>query len=171
MQAFRVQCHAPAAPALMHDPSTGPSPWMPLLFSPGPEAQGEPGHSRKERPPGWGRPVRGSCPRPQLAEATAQAGRLALPWAQTGAPTAWLVFCWNRQRGGKREVRRDSQGPRDAHLPPQRQNPNTSLTELSPGQLGGHHSASTGPNTPTTKHACFWTKKSCQESPVKVQVP
>lgn len=72
-------------------------------------------------PPG---PGRGYC-----------AGRQALPWAQTGAPIPWLVFCWNHQRGGKREVRRDTWDPWDAQPHPRdTQIPNTSVTELLPGR-------------------------------------
>lgn len=108
------------SPAHMHGPLLVPSPWMPLFFILGPETQGGPGHSRKQRPPGWGCPVLCSCPRPQGPGRGYCAGRQVLPWAQTGAPIPWLVFCWNHQRGGKREVRRDTWDPWDARPPPQR---------------------------------------------------
>ena len=137
-QAFRVERHAPAAPAHMHDPSPGPSPWMPR-FPPGSGGPGLDGRSawvqmpralQLPPPPGPGR-----------GEGT---GRQALPWAQTRAHTPWLVFCWNRQRGGKREVRRDTWHPRHAcpPTPKDTQTLNTSFTELLPGWSGAGYSPS-----------------------------
>lgn len=69
------------------------------------------------------------------AEATAQAGRKALPWAQTGAPTAWLVFCWNRRRGGKRKVRRGSRGAKGCPSPSSETDPKRQLDRALAGAV------------------------------------
>lgn len=115
-------------------PAIRPKPRDASFSSLGPAARGEPGHSRK-RGPRVGMPVLGGCPALDPGRGCC-AGRQALPWAQTGAPTPWLVFCWSCQRRGKTEVRRDSWDPRDARPPPRdSQAPNGSLTELLPGRL------------------------------------
>lgn len=92
------------SPARMQDEPRDPSPWMPLTVTP--DALGEPGTAAQAEGTSacWRRPraLQLPAPRPQRREATVQAGRQqALPWAQTRAPTPWLVFCWNCQRKGK----------------------------------------------------------------------
>lgn len=93
------------SPAHMHDTPWNQAPGCALTVDP--EALREPGRAAQAEGTSawWKMPAACSADaRPQVpaeGRRKAQAGRQALPWAQTRAPTPWLVFCWNGQRKGK----------------------------------------------------------------------
>lgn len=176
-QAFQVERHAPAAPAHMHDPPSGPSPWMTLVFVLGPEAPGEPGHSSpswKDPPPGWGGPVLCSCPRPQaLAEATAQAGKHYLGLRQGLTLPGWFFAGMaggegkGSEKGHLGSMRCLSPTP-ETLRPPTPASQSCCQGDFEQGAPAVTHRVTWArkallihrrADNPTMEHACFWATK------------